>query len=166
VFKHPTRYYGTGHLRFINCSCYRRQPRLASRARRDWFLRVLEEVRQRYKFVVVGYVVMPDHIHLLISEPEKGDPSKVMQAIKQGFARRVLRQVRRRRQAGQETLFGSEPEHVWQRAGFRTSTFGANANGSRSCGTCTAMRWRAVWWTRRNSGPRAAFGRTRMERSE
>jgi REP element-mobilizing transposase RayT len=38
-----------------------------------------------------------------------------MQAIKQGFARRVLRQVRRRRQAGQATLFGSEPEHVWQR---------------------------------------------------
>jgi hypothetical protein len=38
-----------------------------------------------------------------------------MPAIKQGFARRVLRQVRRRRQAGQETLFGSEPEHVWQR---------------------------------------------------
>ena len=31
-------------------------------------------------FVVVGNVVMPDHIHLLISEPEKGDPSRVMQA--------------------------------------------------------------------------------------
>jgi REP element-mobilizing transposase RayT len=51
----------------------------------------------------------------LVSEPEKGDPSKVMQAIKQGFARRVLRRVRGRRQAGQGTLFGPEPEHVWQR---------------------------------------------------
>ena len=115
VFKHPTRYYGAGHLHFINCSCYRRQPWLASRARRELFLRVLEEARQRYNFVVVGYVVMADHIHLLISEPEKGDPSKVMQAIKQGFARRVLRQMRERRQAGQGSLFGAEPEHVWQR---------------------------------------------------
>jgi len=115
VFKHPTRYYGTGHLHFINCSCYHRQLWLASRSRRDLFVRVLEEVRQRYKFVVVGYVVMTDHIHLLISEPDKGDPSKVMQAIKQGFARRVLRQARRRRPAGQGTLFGAEPEHVWQR---------------------------------------------------
>jgi putative transposase len=68
-----------------------------------------------FQFVVAGYVVMPDHIHLLINEPEKRDPSKVMQAIKQGFARRVLRQARRRWQAGQGTLFGSEPEHVWQR---------------------------------------------------
>lgn len=109
------RYYGTGHLHFINCSCYHRQRWLGSRARRDLFLRVLEEVRQRYKFVVVGYVVMPDHIHLLISEPENGDPSKVMPAVKQGFARRVLRQVRKRRQTGQGSLFGPEPEHVWQR---------------------------------------------------
>ncbi|HZP64122.1 MAG TPA: transposase [Terriglobales bacterium] len=71
VYKHPTRYYGTDHLHFINCSCYRRQPWLASRCRRDLLLKVLEGVRQRYKFVVVGYVVMPDHIHLLISEPER-----------------------------------------------------------------------------------------------
>jgi hypothetical protein len=35
------------------------------------FLKVLEEERQRYQFVVVGYVVMPEHFHLLISEPEK-----------------------------------------------------------------------------------------------
>jgi putative transposase len=115
VYKHPTRYYGSGHLHFINCSCYHRQRWLASRARRDLFLRVLEEVRQRYKFVVVGYVVMPEHIHLLISEPERCDPSKVMQAIKQGFARRVLRPVRKCRQAGQGVLFGAELQHVWQR---------------------------------------------------
>ena len=57
---------------------------------------------------------MPEHIHLLISEPEKGDPSKVMQAIKQGFARRVLRQVRQRRVGGQQELFASANEHVWQ----------------------------------------------------
>jgi len=33
---------------------------------------------------------MPEHIHLLISEPEHGTPSTVVQAIKLGFARRVL----------------------------------------------------------------------------
>jgi REP-associated tyrosine transposase len=115
VYKHPTRYYGTGHLHFLTCSCYHRQRWLASRSRRDLLVRVLEEVRRRYKFVVVGYVVMPEHIHLLISEPEKGDPSKVMQAVKQGFARRVLRRMRKSRPVGQATLFGAEPEHVWQR---------------------------------------------------
>ena len=112
---HPRRYYGTNELHFITCSCYRRQAWLASPQRRDLFLAVFEEVRRRYGFVVVGYVVMPDHIHLLISEPEKGDPSRVMQAIKQGFSRRVLKSVRKRRVAAQLELFAVGSEHVWQR---------------------------------------------------
>ena len=76
---------------------------------------MLEQVRRRYNFVVVGYVVMPDHIHLLIGEPEKGDPSRVMQAVKQGFARRVLKTLRKRRVAAQQELFAPAAEHVWQR---------------------------------------------------
>jgi REP element-mobilizing transposase RayT len=109
VSNHPRRYYGTNELHFITCSCYHRQPWLASRQRRDLLLAVFEEVRQRYRFVVVGYVVMPDHIHLLMSEPEKGDPSRVMQAIKQGFSRRVLKSVRKRRVAAQQELFAVGP---------------------------------------------------------
>jgi putative transposase len=58
---------------------------------------------------------MPDHIHLLISEPEKADPSRVMQAIKPGFSRRVLKSLRQRRVAAQQELFAVGPEHVWQR---------------------------------------------------
>jgi putative transposase len=112
---HPQRYYGTNELHFITCSCYHRQPWLASPQRRDLFLTVFEEVRLRYAFVVVGYVVMPDHIHLLISEPEKGDPSRVMQAIKQGFSRRVLKAVRKRRAATQQERFADGADHVWQR---------------------------------------------------
>jgi len=114
VSNHPTRYYGTHDSHYITCSCYRRQPWLASPQRRDLFLKVVETVRQRYDFVVIGYVVMPDHIHLLISEPERGDPSKVMQAIKQGFARRVLKAIRKRRVGGQRDLFAVGAVHVWQ----------------------------------------------------
>jgi putative transposase len=113
VSNHPRRYYGTNDLHFITCSCYHRQCWLATPQRRDLFLTVFEEVRQRYGFVVVGYVVMPEHIHLLISEPGKGDPSRVMQAIKQGFSRRVLKSVRKRRVAAQQELFAVGAEHVW-----------------------------------------------------
>ena len=112
---HPKRYYGARQLHFINCSCYHRQPWLARPERRDLFLQVLEQVRQRYGFVVVGYVVMPEHIHLLIGEPEKGDPSRVMQAVKQGFSRQVLKASRQRRVGGQQELFGVGAEHVWQK---------------------------------------------------
>ena len=73
------RYYGTGALHFITWSCYHRSPLLGWRAR-DLFLTVLELMRERYRFGVVGYVVMPEHVHLLISEPQIGDPSTVVQA--------------------------------------------------------------------------------------
>lgn len=88
------RYYGAGYLHFITTSCYQRRALLGSRQNRDLFLQVLERVRKRYHFVVVGYVVMPEHVHLLFSEPERANPSVVMQALKQGFARRILRKVR------------------------------------------------------------------------
>ncbi|MFZ0815486.1 MAG: transposase [Candidatus Sulfotelmatobacter sp.] len=60
------RFYGHDYLHFLTCSCYHRQPWLVTAHRRNLFLQILEEVRQRYAFVVVGYVAMPNHIHLLI----------------------------------------------------------------------------------------------------
>ena len=56
---------------------------------------MLEQIRRRYQFVVVGYVAMPEHIHLLISEPQVKTPSTVMQALKLGFARRVIAEAQR-----------------------------------------------------------------------
>jgi putative transposase len=39
--------------------------------------------------VVHGYVVMPEHFHLLITEPEVGDPSVVMKVVKERFTRKL-----------------------------------------------------------------------------
>ena len=55
--------------------------------RRDVSLRVLEQTRQKYRFVVSGYVVMPEHFHLLITEPEIADPSMVMKVVKERFTK-------------------------------------------------------------------------------
>ncbi len=85
------RSYGNDHLHFLTCSCYHRQPWLASSRRRDLLLQILEAVRQRYGFVVVGYVAMPDHIHLLISEPERGTPSTAGGPSFRAFCERVGR---------------------------------------------------------------------------
>ncbi len=84
------RTYGAHHLHFITCSCYHRLPFLHTARSRDRFLSILEQTRARYRFVVVGYVVMPEHIHLLITEPEVGNPSTVMQVLKQRSARALL----------------------------------------------------------------------------
>ena len=93
------RYYGAHHLHFITWSCYRRQPLLRSARRRDCLVDILEQVRRKYRSVVVGYVVMPEHVHLLMSEPEIGTPSDVMRVLKQRSARALLPKRKRRSEA-------------------------------------------------------------------
>jgi putative transposase len=87
---------------------------LGSGPKRDRFLSILEQTRERYRFVVVGYVVMPEHIHLLLTEPEVGTPSTVMQILKQRSARALL--PKRKRQNRQLNLFGEgpQPRAFWQ----------------------------------------------------
>jgi putative transposase len=89
------RYYGSGDLHFVTFSCYRRRPLLGTRRARDCFVRMLDEVRRRHKFQVFGYVVMLEHVHLLMSEPEKVTPSKVLQVLKQKVSRALRRKSRR-----------------------------------------------------------------------
>jgi putative transposase len=96
------RHYGRGHLHFITFTCYRRLPLLRSIRARNMFVTILGQVRDRYGFSLVGYVVMPEHIHLLISEPAKGTPSTVIQILKQRVSRRLRR--KRRASAGQLNL--------------------------------------------------------------
>ena len=115
MWNKPERFYGAGDLHFITCSCCGWQPLLGTPRRRDLFLTVLEQVRRRYRFVVVGYVVMPEHIHLLISEPQEKNPLTVMQALKLGFARRVLAEAKRKRNPAQDRLFDYAPRHIWQK---------------------------------------------------
>lgn len=79
------RIYGQKHLHFITCSTYRRQPTLTA-SRRDRVLEQLEIVRAERRFQINGYVIMPEHFHLLIGEPAVGDPSTVMQLLKQRTA--------------------------------------------------------------------------------
>ncbi len=88
------RIYGRGHLHFIMFSCYRRVPFLRSVRARNVFVQILSQVRDRYEFSLVGYVVMPDHIHLLIGKPARGTPSTVIQVLKQRSSRRLRRKRR------------------------------------------------------------------------
>jgi putative transposase len=108
------RCYGAGYLHFITTSCYKRRLLLGSGCERDLFLEVLEQVRRRYRLVVVGYVVMPEHVHLLLSEPERKNLSVVMQVVKQSFARRLLRKIRSESDSPLLSMVGDEGQ-VWER---------------------------------------------------
>jgi Transposase and inactivated derivatives len=83
------RFYGAGDLHFLTFSCYERQPLFDDPVRREIFLQSLERTRRNYRLVVLGYVVMPEHVHLLVSEPQRKTLSIAVQALKIGFVRRL-----------------------------------------------------------------------------
>jgi putative transposase len=87
------RYYGRGDLHFLTFSCYRRLPLLSTTRARNVFVEALGKIHERYKFSLIGYVVMPNHVHLLISESATATPSVVLKALKQ----RVSRDLRKSR---------------------------------------------------------------------
>jgi putative transposase len=76
------RYQQAGCFHFVTFSCYHRFPYLGTASARGLFERSLESMRKRYGFVVCGYVVMPEHVHLLVSEPKTALLSKAIQALK------------------------------------------------------------------------------------
>ena len=84
------RYQSSGHFHAININCFRKIAIFGTAEPRDTFLRILEETRVRYGFAMAGYVVMPTHVHLLISEPEGHSLSTAIQVIKQRFSRTRL----------------------------------------------------------------------------
>jgi putative transposase len=80
-----------GDDHFITFSCYRREPYLTTTFSKNTFLDSLELTRRRYNFEVLGYVVMPEHVHLLLSEPKDRDIplSKALQSLKLSVSKRL-----------------------------------------------------------------------------
>jgi len=78
----------SGNFHFLTFSCYHRLPYLALAEACALFEDALERVRLRYRFVVAGYVVMPEHVHLLVGEPVRGDLARVIQGLKLSVALR------------------------------------------------------------------------------
>ena len=89
------RYYGRGDLHFVTFSCYRQLPLLRTIRARNLFVHALGKIRERYNLLLVGYVVMPDDVHLLISEPAKITPSVALKALKQRVSRDLRKSNRR-----------------------------------------------------------------------
>jgi putative transposase len=85
----PKRYQHQGCLHFITFSCFQRRRLLDSAQSREIFECELERVRQWYGCYITSYVVMPEHVHLLISEPERSQLSVVVQMLKQITSRKL-----------------------------------------------------------------------------
>jgi len=114
--KNLKRITGFGDLHFITFCCYQRRPFLDSVRARNFAVRSLEQTRAHYGFALVGYVFMPEHVHLLLSESGSASPATIIQSFKQRVSRAL--RARKRKRPGQLALrFLAQGEfcRFWQR---------------------------------------------------
>jgi len=88
------RQYSPGKLQFITASTYRRAPLFLSERFCRCFVETLAEARQATQFLLIGWVLMPDHFHLLIKPEPAETTSLIVQRLKSRTATRVLKLLR------------------------------------------------------------------------
>jgi putative transposase len=94
------RFHSSGQTHFVTFCCYHRRPSFTAVVPKQVFQAALERVRCSFELWVCGYVVMPEHVHLLLSEPRQGTLADTLKSLKQGGSRRLI----------------AEAEHFWQNA--------------------------------------------------
>src|SRR6202158_1406618 len=66
-----TRFHHSGQRCFVTSCSYHRRRLFTTDASCRIFESALERVRRSFRLQVYGYVVMPEHVHLLLSEPQR-----------------------------------------------------------------------------------------------
>jgi putative transposase len=98
-------------LHFITFSCFHRFPYLAAPETKYAVEAVLEQIRSRHNARVYAYVLMPEHVHLLLNEPPTILLGQFLKAFKQTVSRRLR----------------GEREQFWQRRYFDANVRGEEA---------------------------------------
>jgi putative transposase len=76
-------------LHFVTFSCFHRLPLLGAPGPKEVVEAILEEIRVRHQARVYAYVLMPEHVHLLINEPPTIVLAQVLKALKQTASRKL-----------------------------------------------------------------------------
>lgn len=106
------RFQKTGHSHFVTFSCYHRRPLFTADPAKRIFELALERVHRSFRICIYAYVVMPEHIHLLVSEPESGLLADALKSLKQGVSRRLVAGAPFKPGVG---LSGDSHQHFWQK---------------------------------------------------
>ena len=88
-----TRFHHSGQSHFVTFCCYHRRHLLITDESRKTFELALERVRRSFRLRIYGYVIMPEHVHLLLSEPEKNTLADALKSLKQGVSRRLIAKI-------------------------------------------------------------------------
>ena len=83
------RFQQSAQSHFVTFTCYHRREGFHSAEIYDLFVEVLERMRCRFALCLYGYVVMPEHVHLLLSEPPHELLADAIHYLKLSFAKRL-----------------------------------------------------------------------------
>jgi putative transposase len=98
-------------LHFITFSCFHRLPFLQEPEPKDIFETVLEQIRARHQARIYAYVLMPEHVHLLINEPPSILLAQFLKSLKQMTSRKLR----------------GDRERFWQERYYDSNIYGAAA---------------------------------------
>ena len=88
-------HYAAPHAHYLTKSVYRRVRVFDSDRFKVDFTKKLDDLRAELGFRIVGYVLMPEHFHLLIWPSGLADPSQVLQRLEDRTALFILKNLRR-----------------------------------------------------------------------
>ncbi|MGH9434784.1 MAG: REP-associated tyrosine transposase, partial [Terriglobia bacterium] len=123
------RYYEENHLHYLTASTYRRGRVFDSDRFKIKFTQTLGALRTELGFKIIGYVLMPEHCHLVIWPGHLANPSQIMQKLAERAANSILRTLRRNLTlpgcarmlkwfALPQTVHHHAHYRVWQRGGY------------------------------------------------
>ncbi|MFG0293298.1 MAG: transposase [Phycisphaerales bacterium JB050] len=117
--RHRTRHEIPGHARFLTFSCFKRFPLLQTEATQDIFESALLQARKECRFELYAWVVMPNHVHLLLRPSLPEHPvASILNQIKQPVAKHILAEWRRLNAPVIPKLTTARGEvRFWQRGG-------------------------------------------------
>ena len=97
------RYFAPGQLQFITSSVYRRRKLFDSSRLRGVFAEVLRQLREETGFLLIGWVLMPEHFHLLIKPEPAESTSALLQELKKRSAQQII------------SILSENQQHAWCR---------------------------------------------------
>ena len=83
------RFQAAESLHFVTFSCFHRLPLLEAPGARETVEAVLELTGARHQARVYAYVLMPEHVHLLVNEPPRILLAQFLKALKQITSRKL-----------------------------------------------------------------------------
>jgi putative transposase len=81
-------------LHFITTSTYRRVPLFLTPAYCQFFVDAVRAVRSKFHFLLLGWVLMPDHFHILVRPGLSESTSDIVKELKQRSAFAILEALR------------------------------------------------------------------------